>query len=172
MSIQVTATGTSARIRRGAPEWLLNINRFGTRSVSPTAATANGTTSKEVDVENSAGTASEALREVANDETDLANLPYKNPGVNSRVGSTVELKEMGTTSAGKVSQVSGSGSAVVIPDNLVAEDGLNDSELYRRRPTSAMTGSTNSTQVQGDGNNEGAAEGVAMKNVHFPEGRE
>ncbi|KAJ3502865.1 hypothetical protein NMY22_g18441 [Coprinellus aureogranulatus] len=171
VSIQVTATGTSARSRRGAPEWLLNINRFGVRGGSPTAPSANAT--KEVDIEN--GTAAvESVRELAGGEGDLSKLPY-NSETNSRTGSAIEMKGVNDFAGGEKAQATDHVEAVVIPDNLAVVEGA-ETELHRRRPGSAMTGSTTSIQVRVDGQN-GASQGTGengapQKSVHFPEPRE
>jgi hypothetical protein len=150
--------------RRGAPEWLLNINRFGAQSPTPT--TVDATAMKEVDVEKNNGSTGGA----DNAMLEVPGLPvhgHSRKNSNESIGGTKEAES--SSLDGKKTGVVVAAEAVFIPDNLASGDG-NESELYRRRPVSATSKSTTST---GNGHEEGHMRAITpLKNVHFPAPRE
>ena len=86
------------------------------------------------------------------------------------IGGTLEARETESSSLdGKKSSVVVAAEAGFIPDNLASVDG-NDSELYRRRPTSSTSKRTSST---GSGQEQGHTGALTpLKSVHFPAPRE
>lgn len=158
VSIQVTATGASAR--RGAPEWLLNINRFGAQS--PTANAVDAADMKEVDVEKNSGSTGGVDKAML----EVPKLPVHGHSRKNSDETIGGIKETERSSLnGKKAGVVVSVEADFVPDTLASGDG-NESELYRRRPASAASKSTTSTRSGHERGDTGAI--TPLKSVHFP----
>ncbi|KAF6761181.1 Sodium/hydrogen exchanger family-domain-containing protein [Ephemerocybe angulata] len=155
VSIQVTATATSVRSRHLAPEWLHHINRYvvGTQ---PASNTPEMTVVPPNDVENNAVKAEKM----------------------SAIPSLESLSKTYSGQAGPSSPraVNVSTEELMVP-NLMVND---DSELFRRRPTSANSetyahsnSSTMKDEVPSTDTGELVEIDVAVppKSVHFPETR-